>query len=139
MSRKGVGNNKSNPTIDQERFIRLEATGMSTPEIIKEMFGKTSDDPEFHALECKLSRWRKHPKYEEIWKDEVRRQCFPMMSEGLKVIRQQMKDSGQPWLLNKAANDAISFAGKKIYGNDENTVTVNIQGMPDIGSPDDDV
>ena len=130
---------KDNLTVMQEQFVRMEANGLSSPEIIKELWGKEKGDPDFHALECKLTRWRKHPKYEEVWKDEVRKQCFPMMSEGLKVIRQQMKDGSQPWLLNKAANDAINFAGKKIYGNDENTVTVQIAGMPDIGSPDDDV
>jgi len=130
---------KDSLTTDQEKFVRMEANGTPTPDIIKKLWNKVPDDPEYHACECKLSRWRKHPKYEEVWKDEVRRQCFPMMSEGLKVIRQQMKDGSQPWLLNKAANDAISFAGKKIYGNDENTVTVQISGMPDIGSPDDDV
>ena len=129
---------KDNLTVMQEQFVRMDANGMTTPEIIMELWGKKKGDPEFHALECKLTRWRKHPKYEEVWKDEVRRQCFPMMSEGLKVIRQQMKDGSQPWLLNKAANDAINFAGKKIYGNDENTVTVQIAGMPDIGSPDDE-
>lgn len=130
---------KDNLTVMQEKFVRMDANGMTTPEIIKELWGKEKGDPDFHALECKLTRWRKHPQYEAIWKDEVRRQCFPMMSEGLKVLRKQMKDDGQPWLLNKAANDAINFAGKKIYGNDENTVTVQIAGMPDIGSPDDDV
>lgn len=130
---------KDNLTVTQEQFVRMDANGMTTPEIIEALWGKKKGDPDFHALECKLTRWRKHPKYEEVWKDEVRKQCFSMMSEGLKTIRKQMKDDSQPWLLNKAANDAISFAGKKIYGNDENTVTVNIQGMPDIGSPDDDV
>lgn len=137
MSRKGVGNNKENLTVEQEQFVRMEANGLSSPEIIKELWGKTSADPDFHALECKLSRWRKLPKYEEVWKDEVRRQCFPMMSEGLRTIRKQLK-ADQPWLINKAANDAINFASKKIYGNEENTVTVQIAGMPDIGSPDDD-
>ena len=130
---------KKNPnlTVQQERFIRMEANGMNGTEIIPVLFDLKPDDPGWHAAECTLSRWRKHPKYEEVWKDEIRRQSFPMMTKAIRKLNKQI-DSDVDWLANKAANDIINFSQKKIFGNDENTVTVNIQGMPDIGSPDDD-
>ena len=61
-----------------------------------------------------------------------------MMTKALSKLKQQI-DSKEPWLANKASNDIMNFSKGKIFGNDENTVTVSIQGMPDIGSPDDDV
>ena len=129
---------KKNPnlTVKQEQFVRMEANGMNGTQIIPILFGLHPDDPGWHAAECTLSRWRQHPKYAEVWKDEVGHKVFPMLSKAINKLNAQV-DSNTDWLANKAANDIVNFAGKKIFGNDENTVTVNIQGMPDIGSPDD--
>ena len=41
------------------------------------------------------------------------------------------------WLQNKAANDLLNYGKQQIYGDEEKTVHVQIDGMPDIGSPDD--
>jgi hypothetical protein len=127
--------NKTQLTVDQERFVRMEANGIPTLEIIKAIFGLEPDDPEYHSAECKLSRWRKHPKYEECWKDEIRKQCFPLMSKAMRKLNQQV-ESEEGWLSNKASNDIINIAKQRIFGNEDNTVNVQVTGMPDLGSPD---
>lgn len=126
-----------NLTIEQDRFVRMEANGMTTPEVILALWGmKREDNPkEYHNLECKLTRWRQHPKYEETWKDEVRKQSYSMMSKAVRKLNQQV-NSDTDWLANKAANDIVAFAGKRIFGNEDNTVNVQVTGMPDIGSPE---
>ena len=128
---------KDELTLEQERFIRMEANGYSTPEIIKELWNMAEeDDPKvYHNLECKLSRWRKHPKYEECWKDEIRQYDFRDYSLARKVLRKGMR-SQEDWLSMQAAVNALNNSGKRIFRDEENTVTVRIEGMPDLGSPD---
>ena len=127
-----------NLTVDQERFVRMEANGITSREIIFELWGmKEEDDPKaYHNLECKLSDWRKHPKYEETWRDEVRKQDFGDYSLARKTLRRSMKADDQ-WLAMQSAVNVLNNSGKRIFGAEENAVTVRIEGLPDIGSPDD--
>jgi hypothetical protein len=131
---------KKNPylTAEQEQFVRMEANGLTSPEIIMELWGmKREDDPnEYHNLECKLSRWRKHPQYEAVWREEVRNQDFGDYSEARKTLRKAMRNEKDNWLAMQSAVNILNNSGKRIFGAEENTVTVNIQGMPDLGSPD---
>lgn len=128
---------KEELTIEQERFIRMEANGFSTPEIIWDIWQmREADDPKkYHNYECKLSRWRKHPKYEECWKDEVRKYDFSDYTKARKTLRKSM-DNDDKWLAMQSAVNVMNTTGKRIFGAEENTVTVQIQGMPEIGSPD---
>ena len=62
-------------TADQERFIRMSAQGKSRTEILKAIFNldiESSPDNEIHNADNKMSRWRKLPEFESIWKDEVK-------------------------------------------------------------------
>lgn len=124
-------------TVEQDRFIRMEANGFTTPEIILKMWGiKEEDDPRlYHSYECKLSRWRKHVKYEETWKDEVRKHDFGDYSKARRTLRRSMNDDDK-WLAMQSAVNVMNTAGKRIYGTEENTVNVQITGMPDLGSPE---
>lgn len=125
----------------QELFVRMEARGEDRKLIMKEVFGldlDTAPANEIHNADCKMSRWRRFPCYEATWKDEVRRVMFAYTGEAVKVIREQMRGSDQPWLQNKAANDLLNYGKSQIYGDEERTVHVQIEGMPEIGSPDDD-
>lgn len=127
-----------NLTVDQERFVRMEANGITSREIIFELWGmKEEDDPKaYHNMECRLSDWRKHPKYEETWRDEVRKQDFGDYSLARKTLRRSMKADDQ-WLAMQSAVNVLNNSGKRIFGAEENAVTVRIEGLPDIGSPDD--
>ena len=124
-------------TLEQEKMVRMEANGFTAPEIIKELWNiERHEDPiKYHRYECLLSRTRKHPKYAETWKDEVQRQCMPMMSEAMRKLKKQMRNDDQ-WLGNKAANDLMTFAKNRVFADEERAVTVHIEGMPEIGSPD---
>ena len=132
---------KANPnlTVDQEKFVRMEANGYTSAEIIMELFGMTKeDDPkEYHNREAQLSRWRQHPKYEECWKDEIRKQDFSDYSLARKVLRKGMR-SDEPWLAMNSAVNTLNNSGKRLFRDEENTVTVQIQGSIDLGSPDQD-
>lgn len=123
-------------TVQQDKFVRMEANGYTSEEIIRELWGAGRDDPEYHAYQCRLSRWRQHPAYMEAWKDEISKVSVKLMNKGLGKILHQM-DANEPWLANKAANDGVNFAKSRIFADEDRTVNVQINGMPDIGSPDD--
>ena len=126
-----------NLTTEQDRFVRMEANGYNGTEIIQIMWGLTRQDEGFHAAEQKLSRWRQHPKYEEVWKDEVRKQDYGDYSEARKTLRRTMRNEKDQWLAMNSAVNIINQSGKRIFGAEDNAITVKIEGsMPDIGSPD---
>lgn len=127
---------KAELTVEQDRFVRMEANGFSGPDIIKALWNVSPDDAGYHALECKLSRWRKHPKYEETWKDEVRKQDFQDYITARQVLRRSMKQEKDGWLAMQSAVNAMNNSSKRIYAGEDSAVTVRIEGMPDLGTPD---
>lgn len=125
--------------VNQVRFIRMSARGCSRAEILKECFGvdiETATEREIHRADSKMSRIRKRPEYMEIWRDEIRQVLVGATADAVRVLKGQIRDEKQPWLANKAANDVINHGRSMVFGAEENTVNVRIEGLPDIGSPD---
>jgi len=132
--------NRQPLTAQQELFVRLSAQGKTRPEILKAVFDLDveQDDPRIvNNADAKMSRWRKLPEFESIWKDEVKTILLGCTSEAIQTIRKQMREKDD-WLQNKAANDLLNYGKAQIYGEEEKAVHVKIEGMPDIGSPDDE-
>jgi hypothetical protein len=132
--------NRQPLTADQERFVRMSAQGKSRAEILKEIFDIDIDTADYRTInnaDAKMCRWRKLPEFESIWKDEVRSILYGCTAEAVQVIKSQLK-SDQGWLQNKAANDLLNYGKAQIYGEEEKAVHVKIEGMPDLGSPDDE-
>ena len=120
------------------RFIEMEAMDCSREEKLKELFDITDPaDPGIHAADCKMSRWRKHPLYDQVWRETISNMDYRDYSKGLKTLRSAMRDYDRDsWLAMQAAVNVLATVGKRIYGAEESTVHVQVSGMPDIGSPD---
>ena len=130
--------NRQPLTAQQELFVRLSAQGKTRPEILKAVFNLDveKDDPKIvNNADAKMSRWRKLPDFESVWKDEVKTILLGCTSEAIQTIRKQMREKDD-WLQNKAANDLLNYGKSQIYGEEERAVHVKIEGMPEIGSPD---
>ena len=118
----------------------MTARAESRKDIMREVFDidiDTAPRNEIHNADCKMSRWRSLPEFEGIWKDEVKKVLYGCTAEAVQVIRGQLRDDNS-WLQNKAANDLLNYGKSQIYGDEERTVHVQIAGMPDIGSPEDE-
>lgn len=127
-------------TSDQEQFVRMSAQGCSRAEILKAVFDLDLDTAPANLVknaDNKMSRWRKHPDFEAVWKDEVKSILYGCTSEAIKTIKKQMREKDD-WLQNKAANDLLNYGKGQIFGDEERTVHVQIEGLPDIGSPEDE-
>ena len=129
---------KAELTVQQDQFIRMEANGLSSPDIIKAIWNVSPGQEGYHALECKLSRWRKHPKYTETWMDEVKKNDFSDYVKARKRLRNFIDEGDDKWLAMQSAVNVMSAAGKRIYAMEDSTVHVQIEGMPDIGSPEEE-
>ena len=131
-----IPTDKVNATIKQ--FIEMEAMDCSREEKLKELFGITDPaDPGIHAADCKMSRWRKHPLYDQVWRETIARMDYIDYSKSRTTLRKAMKDYDKDsWLAMQAAVNVLATAGKRIYGAEESTVHVQVSGMPEIGSPD---
>ena len=124
-----------------ENFIRAEARGEPHDKILLEHFGidENSDPKERNRAEQQAWRWRHRPDAEAIWQDELKATVRRRVPASVNRITKQI-DSDTDWLANKAANDILTLAGRiGVIKTEETALQVQIQGMPDIGSPDDDV
>ena len=136
-----MGENKmptNKVTKDLDKFIRMEANNCSREEKMREIFGidmKTATAREINNADASMSRWRKHPLYDQIWKEELKSQNYGDFSEALRVLRKGMQ-SKDGWLAMQSAINLISNATKRIYAGEESAITVKIEGMPDLGTPD---
>ena len=131
--------NKQPLNAKQELFIRMSARGCSRTEILKEVFDldiATAPANEIGAKDVQMCRWRKLPEYETVWKDEIKNVLIAASGKAYRKLAAQIDADDQPWLANKAANDILNHGKQMIFGADENTVTVHVAGMPEIGSPD---
>lgn len=121
-----------------ENCIRADARGEPHDKILEEYLGITADSTpqERNKAEQQLWRWRHRPDADAIWQDELRSAVKRHVPVALNRIINQV-DSNTDWLANKAANDVITLAGRVGAIKTEDSVTkVEITGMPDLGSPD---
>ena len=121
-----------------ENFIRAEARGEPHDKILREQFGidENSDPKDKAKAEQYMWRWRHRPDADAIWQDELRSVVRRHVPASIGRIQKQI-DSNTDWLANKAANDVITLASRLGVIRTEDSVTkVEITGMPDLGSPD---
>ena len=113
--------------------------GKSDEEITRELWFKFKEPAPNQLLngKRKLQRLRKDPKFQEYYKSIVTEWSVRYVGKAMNKLGEQL-DCDQPWLANKAANDVLNHAKKMVLGEDENTIHVHVEGMPEIGSPDSD-
>lgn len=128
--------------VKAEAFVRLEARGEDRKTILQTIFGLDVDKDDkklINKADQQMYRWRHHPGAEEIWQDEVKQQMRLYVPRAVSRIGKQIDDENG-WLANKASNDVLTMAKNAgVLQTEEKALSVKIEGMPDIGSPDDDV
>ena len=119
----------------------MEANNASRADKMREVFGidmATATDKEIHNADATMSRWRKHPMFDQAWKEEAKRWCYEDYAIAMAVFRKGMKQDKDGWLAMNSAVNALSNANKRLFHDEDSAVTVKIEGLPDIGSPHDD-
>ena len=83
----------------------------------------------------RVERWLASDRYKAIYKECLLRWAMPANMKAQNLLETQL-ESDQPWLANKAANDIISIYNREMKGGEDGTVTIRIEGMPELGTPD---
>lgn len=126
-------------TDQMKEFMRLEARNASRPEIFKEIFGKdikALSDREANNIDVQIHRWRHHPDYQKEWLAAFKAQWNGILADAMTVVQEGLHDDSLPWRKTQHANLALAYGTKMIVGEEERSLTVKIEGMPEIGSPD---
>ena len=90
-----------------------------------------------------MHRWREHPEAKAYWDSEIAKMIQQALPGAFRtLINQSTNDDGEVkkgWLANKASNDLANLAKNiGVIKTEETALQIQINGMPDIGSPDDD-
>ena len=133
-----AGNKRQPFTGQQKAWIRLVVSGESRKEIMKKIFGVDIDaNPELAGrYDQRLHRWRNHPDYEKEWNAAYREVWGEITQEAMKELRNGLRDKEMPWRRTQHVNLALAYGSKIISGEEGNIIKVQISGMPDLGSPE---
>lgn len=108
--------------------------GFTDEEIIMELWPEKTDKQIKNAKQ-RLRNLRRDEKFQEYYGTLVQEWSLHHVGKALIKLTEQI-DSNMPWLANKAANDVLTHSKQMISGMDDNTVVVKVEGMPELGSPE---
>ena len=131
-------------TDEQARAMRLLADGWSYDRIAMIIWGcanedGTVDDEKLRRKKKLLGEWFRDPRIKEAYNEIIRSELLPPIIQSIKRLEKQVNDDNEKngWLSNKAANDILTRYGSILFGEEDKTIKIQIEGMPELGEPDD--
>jgi hypothetical protein len=109
--------------------------GKTDEEIVKAVWPQKTEKNQIEAAKQRLRNLRKDEKFQEYYRTIIAEWSIHHVGKALNKLADQI-DSDLPWLANKAANDVITQSKGLITGADDNTVLVKVEGMPELGTPE---
>lgn len=133
-----MGNNKARKLLLgwQVHAADMMFSGFSDKEIVENLWPDKETDQQKKYAQQRLRNLRKQENFQEYYKSLIAEWSFRYVGKAYEKLGEQI-DSNQPWLANKAANDVITQAKHLVTGEDDNTVVLKVEGMPELGTPDD--
>ena len=109
--------------------------GMSDEQIAIAQFKVDKEDKRAMAnAKQKISRLKKKEEFQEYYRALIQEWTVSHVGAALTKLGEQLNETNG-WLVNKACNDILNQS-KTFMGTDENTVVVKVEGMPELGTPD---
>ena len=109
--------------------------GYTDEEIVKAIWPDKTEPKQIHAAKSRLRNLRKSEKFQEYYRSIITEWSVHYVGKALNKLAEQI-DSDQAWLANKAANDVITQSKSVITGVDDNSVVIKVEGMPELGVPE---
>ena len=110
--------------------------GKNDEYIVGEIWPELVEKGKVTAGKQRLQRLRRDEKFLEYYKSLMTEWSVHHVGRAMNRLAAQIDDPNG-WLANKAANDVLNQS-KQFTGNDENTVVVKVEGMPELGVPDEE-
>lgn len=114
----------------------MEAQGKSDDEILLVCFGEAKSAVEKNRQKRQLKKWRDLDEYQDAYRKTVRAIAGSVYGKALAKICEQI-DSDNPWVAQNAAREVLSRYGDILMGKEDKSITVKIDGMPTLGTPED--
>lgn len=116
---------------------QLVFQGKSNKEIAIEVLDADPGDRNDLLKKVKrIKRLIESDKFAEYYKSMIKEWTIHNVGRALNKLSDQI-DHEQPWLANKAANDILQRVPKgMLMDEEENTITVKVEGMPELGVPE---
>ncbi len=128
-------------TDEMRDWMKAVVMNKSRKEIMAEVFHvppeEMGNEELLHKYDCRMNRWRNHPDYQKEWIIAFKSLWGPIMAKAMKVVDDGLDDDSLPWRKTQHANMALAYGTKLVVGEEERSINVKIEGMPEIGSPDD--
>ena len=127
-------------TPEMKEWMKLVVRDAPRKVIMEEIFHVAPEDmneENLHKYDCKLSRWRNHPDYQKEWLAAFKGLWGPIMTKAANVVNEGLMDDSLPWRKTQHANMALAYGSKILIGEEERSINVKVEGLPEIGSPDD--
>ena len=119
-----------------ELFVcELAFEGLSDDEIVKRVYGACYGCQEYKRSLKKVRDILRKPEVQERFRELVQSRALIEVGHGLKKLREQTEDDSA-WLANKATNDLLNRMWPMVMGEEDKSVVVKIEGMPQLGTPD---
>lgn len=130
-------------TARQTAMCRMMVMGKPEPEILHLTYDIDVNDTSAAGRKA-LSKARRDmqmvmetPGFAECYRAMIKEMAWPVYGEAIDIIRKQLNHSNG-WLANKAANDLLNRFAPVVMGEDSKAITVKIEGMPELGTPNDE-
>lgn len=114
----------------------MEAQGKSDDEILLVCFGEAENAVAKNRQKRQLKKWRELDEYQDAYRRTVRAIAGAVYGKALAKISEQI-DSDNPWVAQNAAREILSRYGDILMGKEDKSITVKIDGMPTLGTPED--
>lgn len=88
------------------------------------------------ARRMRLHNLRKNDDFLNYYKSLITEWSVHNVGPALNKLAEQMKGAKEPWLVNKAANDILNRGLSAFETEEANKIKVEIVGLPELGSPD---
>lgn len=123
----------------QKEWMKLVVRKASRKEIFDKIFHENIENltpQEQNKYDVKMWRWRNHPDYHKEWMIAFKEVWGDILADAVAVVQEGLQDDSLPWRRTQHANLALAYGTKILVGEEERTVHVQVESMPDIGSPD---
>lgn len=133
-------------TAPMKRCVELAFQGYTHLQIAREVFAKEIDkavangkdrhNAEEYYRAMRVAKWLERPDCVDYYRKILLQMEAPRyVGKALHVLAKQL-DSENEWIANKAANDLLNKFHDHVLGTNSNTVTIQFEGLPELGSPD---
>lgn len=110
--------------------------GYTDERMVEELWPDKTTPTQKRYCKTRLQKLRRDEKFQEYYRSLVTEWSIHHVGRAYNKLAEQV-DCDQPWLANKAANDVIQHSKQMLTGMDDGTVVVKVEGMPELGTPDD--